>query len=90
MTYGLGVVCLGMGGLLALEAAAAAASLPPTAQRDLIDKYCMDCHNYVDYAGGVEFEVFDPANAHEEAKLVERMLRKLRAKFVRAVRRDDP
>jgi hypothetical protein len=79
VTYGLGVVCLGMCGLLTLEVAAAADTLPPTAQRDLIDKYCMDCHNYVDYAGGVEFEVFDPANAHEEAKLVERMLRKLRA-----------
>jgi hypothetical protein len=79
VTHGLGVVCLGVGGLLALGVAAAADTLPPTAQRDLIDKYCMDCHNYIDYAGGVEFEVFDPANAHEEAKLVERMLRKLRA-----------
>jgi len=79
VTHGLGVVCLGVGGLLGLGVAAAADALPPPAQRDLLDKYCMDCHNYVDYAGGVEFEVFDPANAHEEAKLVERMLRKLRA-----------
>jgi hypothetical protein len=71
------MVCLGVG--LTLRVAAAADTLPPAAQRDLIDKYCMDCHNYVDYAGGVEFEVFDPANAHDEAKLVERMLRKLRA-----------
>ncbi|HEY6922778.1 MAG TPA: DUF1592 domain-containing protein, partial [Steroidobacteraceae bacterium] len=78
VTYGFGVVCLA-GGLLAFNVAAAADTLAPTAQREIIDKYCMDCHNYVDYAGGVEFEVFDPANAHEEAKLVERMLRKLRA-----------
>ena len=39
----------------------------------------MDCHNYSDYAGGVEFEVFDPADAHESASLTERMLKKLRA-----------
>ena len=54
-------------------------TLPVDAQRQLIDKYCMDCHNYSDYAGGVEFEVFDPADAHESAKLTERMLKKLRA-----------
>jgi hypothetical protein len=72
-------IFLGAGGLLALGTALAGDTLAPTAQRELIDKYCMDCHNYIDYAGGVEFEVFDPANAHDEAKLVERMLRKLRA-----------
>ncbi len=72
-------ISLGAGGLLALGTALAADTMPPAAQRALIDKYCMDCHNYTDYAGGVEFEIFDPGKAHEEAKLVERMLRKLRA-----------
>jgi hypothetical protein len=80
VTRKLGVISLGAGGLLALGTALAAADpMPPAAQRALIDKYCMDCHNYSDYAGGVEFEIFDPGKAHEEAKLVERMLRKLRA-----------
>ena len=80
VTRKLGVISLAAGGLLALGGTALAAdTMPPAAQRELIDKYCMDCHNYTDYAGGVEFEIFDPGKAHEEAKLVERMLRKLRA-----------
>jgi hypothetical protein len=74
-----GVIFLAAGSLLPLGVAHAADTLAPAAERELIDKYCMDCHNYVDYAGGVEFEVFNPGDAHEEAKLVERMLRKLRA-----------
>jgi hypothetical protein len=73
------LILLGAGGMFAQGAVLAADTMAPAAQRDLIDKYCMECHNYIDYAGGVEFEVFDPANAHESAKLVERMLRKLRA-----------
>jgi hypothetical protein len=79
VTRKLGVISLGAGSLLALGTVLAADTMPPAAQRALIDKYCMDCHNYSDYAGGVEFEIFDPGKAHEEAKLVERMLRKLRA-----------
>src|SRR5581483_3542171 len=77
----LAIGCLSVA-LLSGAAAAIAADgrpMPPDAQRALIDKYCMDCHNYSDYAGGVEFEIFDPANAHEDAKITERMLRKLRA-----------
>ncbi len=58
---------------------ASAGTLPVEAQRQLIDKYCMDCHNYSDYAGGVEFEVFDPGEAHDSAAITERMLKKLRA-----------
>lgn len=58
---------------------AGAAGLPVAAQQALLDHYCRVCHNYEDYAGGVEFEVFDPSKAHEEAALTERMLRKLRS-----------
>jgi Protein of unknown function (DUF1592)/Protein of unknown function (DUF1588)/Protein of unknown function (DUF1587)/Protein of unknown function (DUF1585)/Protein of unknown function (DUF1595) len=58
---------------------AAASSLPVAAQQHLLQQYCGVCHNYEDYAGGVEFEVYDPGNAHENAALTERMLKKLRA-----------
>jgi uncharacterized protein DUF1592/uncharacterized protein DUF1588/uncharacterized protein DUF1587/uncharacterized protein DUF1585/uncharacterized protein DUF1595 len=69
------------GGLLTLgfSAACLAEPLSVEAQRDLLDKYCMKCHNYEDYAGGVEFEIYDPGAADEDAKLTERMLKKLRA-----------
>ncbi len=60
-------------------AAAAAPELPVAAQQHVVQQYCSDCHNYEDYAGGVEFEVFDPAKAHENPELTERMLKKLRA-----------
>src|ERR1700761_1915070 len=66
-------------GLLVATSASAAETMTPLAQRALLDKYCMDCHNYTDYVGGVEFELFDPGKAHDDAKLTERMLRKLRA-----------
>lgn len=44
-----------------------------------MDKYCMDCHNFTDSAGGVEFEVYDPGAAHDDAQITEKMLKKLRA-----------
>ena len=53
--------------------------MSPASGRALMDKYCMDCHNYTDYAGGLEFEVFDPGSADSEAQTTEKMLRKLRA-----------
>lgn len=88
----LGALCLG-GALLsyteivaadavptgAAMASSAAPAMPVAAQRDLLDEYCLKCHNYSDYAGGVEFEIYDPGSAHESAELTERMLKKLRA-----------
>jgi hypothetical protein len=88
----LGALCFGGGALLSNTAAAAAGRAPPAAampatgatmsvgaQRDLIDRYCLKCHNFTDYAGGVEFELFDPGSAYDNASLTERMLKKLRA-----------
>ena len=65
--------------MLPFWAVAATPQLPLAAQQQVVQRYCAVCHNYEDYAGGVEFEIFDPANAHENAELTERMLRKLRA-----------
>ena len=75
----LGSLCLAGGALFPHAGALASDTLPVAAERELLDKYCLDCHNYTDYKGGLEFEVFDPGNAHEEAKVTERMLKKLRA-----------
>ncbi len=62
-----------------VEVGAAPATLTVAAQQHLVQQYCGVCHNYDDYAGGVEFEVFGAAKAHESAALTERMLKKLRA-----------
>jgi mono/diheme cytochrome c family protein len=62
-----------------LQASATPATLSVAAEQHLVQQYCAVCHNYEDYAGGVEFEVFDPSKAHENAELTERMLKKLRA-----------
>jgi mono/diheme cytochrome c family protein len=65
--------------LLPVTLLAAPGTLPPAAQQHLVTQYCIGCHNYDDFKGGVEFEVFDPTTAHEDASLTERMIKKLRA-----------
>jgi hypothetical protein len=65
--------------LLPVRLLAAPGTLPDAAQQQLVQQYCSVCHNYEDYTGGVEFEVFDPSKAHEDASLTERMIKKLRA-----------
>jgi hypothetical protein len=70
-------------GALILPCAALASetmeTMPVAAQLELLDQYCLKCHNFTDYAGGVELEVFDPGNPHDDAKIAERMLKKVRA-----------
>ena len=68
-----------LGALLPSALAVAAPQMTVEAQRGLLNDYCLKCHNYTDYAGGVEFEIFDPGNPHDDAKIAERMLKKVRA-----------
>lgn len=76
--------------VLPIRLTADAAGLPVAAQQHLLQQYCVVCHNYEDYAGGVEFEVFDPGKAHEDAALAERMLKKLRAGMMPPAGRPRP
>lgn len=64
--------------LMPLIASAGGGAAVATAQRQLLDKYCVVCHNYTDYAGGVDFEAYDPASPQDDAKITEKMLKKLR------------
>jgi hypothetical protein len=48
-------------------------------QNALVGEYCIRCHNYDDYKGGMELELFEAARAHEDIELAEKMIRKLRA-----------
>ena len=70
-----------VGGSVLLTPAIAASGKPaaaPDAQREMLDKYCLSCHNYTDFKGGLELELFDPEHPLDYAKVAEKMLKKLR------------
>ncbi|MBN4053603.1 DUF1592 domain-containing protein [Haliea sp. AH-315-K21] len=46
---------------------------------ETLEIYCMDCHNFQDYSGGVDFTLFDPDDVTVEAEIFERAITKLRA-----------
>ena len=50
-----------------------------SANWETLETYCMDCHNFQDYSGGIDFTLFDPADVAEEAEIFERAITKLRA-----------
>lgn len=45
----------------------------------LVQTYCSECHNLDDYAGGIAFELLDPAAVPMEAATWEKVIRKLKA-----------
>lgn len=45
---------------------------------ELLDQYCVQCHNAEDWAGGVAFDTLDPETITSEAKVWEKTVRKLR------------
>jgi mono/diheme cytochrome c family protein len=44
----------------------------------VIDKYCVECHNTTDWAGGVAFDALDPASLSSDTEAWEKAVRKLR------------
>ena len=50
----------------------------PEPQRALVARYCIDCHNGAERAGGLSLEHVDLAHAEENAELLEAVVRKLR------------
>ena len=48
-------------------------------QWPMIDKYCTDCHNAAELAGGVDFEKIGPHNVAANAETLEMAARKLRS-----------
>ena len=43
-----------------------------------LETYCTGCHNFEDYAGGVDFTFFAPGDVAEQAEIFEMALRKVR------------
>ena len=62
----------------------------PSAQRDLLDKYCLTCHNYTDFKGGLELELFDPEHPLDYPQVAEKMLKKLRVGMMPPAGEDRP
>jgi hypothetical protein len=67
----------------ALLAAEAAAPETPSSQDwpkhwEVLEKYCVDCHNTTDWAGGVAFDAMSPATLSDDADVWEKAVRKLR------------
>ncbi len=48
-------------------------------QWPLVDRYCTDCHNGAELAGGIDFEKVGPHNVAQHAEKLEMAVRKLRS-----------
>ena len=52
---------------------------PASELNDVIEQYCVRCHNERRLSGNMSLEGFDVATAHERAETAENMILKLRA-----------
>ncbi len=57
---------------------------------DALERYCFDCHNFIDWAGGLALDIFDPATIPDEAATWEKVVRKLRGRTMPPPGRDRP
>ncbi len=51
-------------------------------QWDLLQSYCVECHNFDDFFGGIAFDLMHPEGIPQEAEVWERALRKLRGRLM--------
>jgi hypothetical protein len=58
---------------------AAPAVLPAPTAREVIENYCLQCHDNDKQKGDLTLEAFDPAKADSHAEVAEKIVRKLRA-----------
>ena len=58
----------------------AAQTVPP--QWELVQHYCVECHNVIDWAGGVAFDSMSPDEIPKDAKVWEDAIRKLQGGFM--------
>jgi hypothetical protein len=66
--------------LLALALPVLSGAAEPGATRQkLVNRYCLDCHNATDWAGGLALDIQDTAHVAGDAKIWESVVRKVRA-----------
>ncbi len=75
-----GIAALLLGAALGAGAADAPGGHVAMADKDwaFVDKYCSNCHNSTDWAGGVALDVLDRANLATDGEVWEEAVRKLR------------
>jgi Protein of unknown function (DUF1592)/Protein of unknown function (DUF1588)/Protein of unknown function (DUF1585)/Protein of unknown function (DUF1595)/Protein of unknown function (DUF1587) len=56
----------------------------------MLDKYCSDCHNATDWAGGVAFDTMTPDSISADSKVWEEAVRKLRGRLMPPPGKDQP
>ena len=66
----------------ALPATSSASNIPTSSQWSLFEKYCSECHNTTDWAGGVAFDTMLEAEIPEHAETLEKTVRKLRGRLM--------
>ena len=72
------VAVAGVGGYIGLQYLGGS-ELDLGDQLAMADRYCVDCHNSAEFAGGVSFESLTADGVHTDAAVWERVVRKLRA-----------
>lgn len=55
-----------------------------------LESYCMDCHNFDDYAGGLDLSLMGPADVAREPEAFEMVLRKLRGSVMPPAAAEQP
>lgn len=55
-----------------------------------LDTYCTSCHNFEDFAGGVDFTLFSPGDVAADAATFEMVLRKVRNSVMPPPSQDQP
>lgn len=81
---------------LAWAASAGAADRPADSQAmlaeqwTLLESYCMECHSFDEYRGGLALEGFAPGDVHENPAVFEEVLRKLKIRAMPPREQEQP
>src|SRR5690606_28812815 len=48
----------------------------------VVDEYCVSCHNATDWAGGIALDVLDRARIHADSEAWEKVIRRMRGRLM--------
>src|ERR1044071_7036427 len=71
------LVCAAPAWAAKTAAAATVASTPPPKHWGVLDRYCSECHNSTDWAGGIAFDTLSADSIADDSETWEKAIRKL-------------